>query len=69
MTSGPVHVLALTKANESDVAELINHFKNDVGPDDFAEVNKHPDCLRHHFATSQLANALHASESIEAAKK
>ena len=65
MTSGVSHVLALSKPGETN--DLINQWRNDVGPTDLEEAKKHPDTFRAQYASNQLMNALHSSDSHESA--
>jgi nucleoside diphosphate kinase len=67
MTSGESCVLALTKSKAASADDLVNTWRNDVGPADLAEAKKQPDTLRAQFATDQMINALHSSDSHEAA--
>ncbi len=67
MTSGESCVLALTKASVADKKELVESWRKDVGPTDLEEAKKHPDTLRAQYATDQIVNALHGSDSHESA--
>ncbi|XP_077466398.1 nucleoside diphosphate kinase homolog 5-like isoform X2 [Stigmatopora argus] len=61
MSSGPI--IALTLAGDNAIA----HWKAIIGP--VRDVESHPDCLRARYATSELENALHGSESFHVAER
>ncbi len=67
MTSGESCVLALSKEGNSE--DVIYKWREDIGPTDIEEVKKRPDTLRAQYATDQLINALHGSDSQESAMK
>ena len=68
MTSGASQVLALSKPGETE--DVINAWRNDVGPTDLSRAKQeHPDTLRAQYATDQLMNALHSSDSHESAAR
>uniref|UniRef100_A0A3Q2YGH0 Nucleoside diphosphate kinase B n=1 Tax=Hippocampus comes TaxID=109280 RepID=A0A3Q2YGH0_HIPCM len=61
MSSGPI--IALTLARDNAIA----HWKNIIGP--IKASDTHPECLRAKYATSELENALHGSESFHVAER
>ncbi len=68
MTSGVSHVLALSKPGETE--DVINEWRNDVGPANLDEAKKdRPDTLRAQYAVDHVQNALHSSDSHEAAAR
>jgi nucleoside diphosphate kinase len=67
MTSGESCVLALTKSKVASHQELVESWRKDVGPTELDVAKKHPDTLRAQYATDQMVNALHGSDSHESA--
>lgn len=64
MTSGPI--IALTLARENAIA----HWKSIIGPVSIAKAREtQPGCLRAKYGTSDLQNAVHGSESFNAAQR
>uniref|UniRef100_A0A3Q4GZJ8 Nucleoside diphosphate kinase B n=2 Tax=Neolamprologus brichardi TaxID=32507 RepID=A0A3Q4GZJ8_NEOBR len=62
MSSGPIVALMLACNN------AIAHWKSIIGPVNSAKAREtHPECLRAKYGTSELQNALHGSDSFQAA--
>ena len=56
-------VLALTKKEADSNVDVINEWRNDL------ESESNPDSLRTLYATNQIINALHGSDSHESAMR
>lgn len=68
MTSGTSCVLALSK--EGNHEDVINEWRKDIGPTDVEEAKKQDaESFRSQYATSQLMNAIHGSDSHDSAMK
>lgn len=65
MTSDISCVLALTKEGMEE--DIINTWRNDIGPLNLDEAKKNPDSFRAQYATDSLINAIHGSDSREQA--
>lgn len=63
MTSGPSCVLALSK--EGNLEDVIHEWRDDIGASDAAAEN--PESFRSQYATNKIVNALHGSDTREAA--
>ncbi|KAF7662485.1 hypothetical protein LDENG_00234500 [Lucifuga dentata] len=64
MSSGPVVALSMARDN------AIAHWKDIIGPVNSTKAKEtHPECLRAKYGTSDLRNALHGSESFDAAER
>lgn len=67
MTSGPSIILALTKPDNAE--DVINTWREDVGPTDLEKAKEKPDSFRAQYATTNLMNSIHGSDSHEAASR
>ena len=67
MTSDKSCVLALSK--EGNHEDIINEWRNDIGPTNLDEAKQNPESLRAQYATDKVVNALHASDSHENAMR
>ncbi len=67
MTSGESCVLALSKPDNSE--DVINDWRNDLGPLDFASNPDDKESFRAQYATDKMMNALHGSDSKESARR
>lgn len=67
MTSGKSCVLALSKEGNNE--DLINSWRNDIGPTNLEEAKKNPDSFRAQYATDKLINAIHGSDTHETAMR
>ncbi|XP_067934512.1 thioredoxin domain-containing protein 3 homolog isoform X2 [Watersipora subatra] len=68
MCSGPSHVLLLSKPD--DGKGIINEWRELIGPTNVEEAKeKAPDSLRAKYGTKEMLNALHGSDSHDAAAK
>ncbi|XP_026186944.1 nucleoside diphosphate kinase homolog 5 isoform X1 [Mastacembelus armatus] len=64
MSSGPIVALTLARNN------AIAHWKSIIGPVNSTKAREiHPKCLRAKYGTSDLENAVHGSESFNAAER
>ncbi|XP_010733914.3 nucleoside diphosphate kinase homolog 5 [Larimichthys crocea] len=64
MSSGPI--IAATLARDNAIA----HWKSIIGPVNSIKAREtHPECLRAKYGTNDLKNALHGSESFNAAER
>nr|XP_019966483.1 PREDICTED: nucleoside diphosphate kinase homolog 5-like [Paralichthys olivaceus] len=64
MSSGPIIALTLARSN------AIAHWKSLMGPVNSTKAREtHPECLRAKYGTTDLKNALHGSESFDAAER
>ncbi|XP_061786246.2 nucleoside diphosphate kinase homolog 5-like [Nerophis lumbriciformis] len=61
MSSGPIIALSLGRHN------AVSHWKSIIGP--AKDAQSHPQCLRAKYATSELQNALHGSDSSHTAER
>ena len=64
MTSDESCVLALGKGED-----VVTELRKDIGPTDIEESKKDPNTLRGQYATDQVMNAVHGSDSHEAAMR
>ncbi len=67
MTSGVSCILALSKKDNTE--DVINTWRDDIGPTDIDEAKKNPDSFRAQYATDKLMNAIHGSDSHESAMR
>ena len=68
MTSGESCVLAMSKEGV-DKEEIVKHWRNDIGPTDTHEAKKNPETFRAQYASDELVNSFHGSDSHDAAMR
>uniref|UniRef100_A0A672I635 Nucleoside diphosphate kinase B n=1 Tax=Salarias fasciatus TaxID=181472 RepID=A0A672I635_SALFA len=62
MSSGPIFAMTLARN------DAIAHWNSIIGPPNITKArDSHPDCLRAKYGSSDLKNAVHGSESLDAA--
>ena len=68
MTSDLSCILALSKPGNKE--DIINSWRQDIGAVDVAnDPKKDPDSFRAQYATDQLVNAIHGSDSVDSAMR
>lgn len=65
MTSGESCVLALSK--EGDQEDVVSEWRRDLGATE--ETDQDPESFRSQYATDKILNALHGSDSQDAAMR